>query len=210
MPQELIKAIEFICCIGGILCVLAILSIATYPEMCRAWDRFGGRSKVILTPLVVSLCLYGGGKAIIGKIIFDYADYETRYIFNNGSFVTNDWVHIAYSKSVLLPDSANIFVDRVEVQYTNAEDIASHFLPTYSNTVGAAGLDFNIPFDYATNFNWHIYTDYVPGPASHTNGVALILWQTSKPGVATNVIVPTRTGIYIDALKVAPNLGGAE
>lgn len=152
---------------------------------------------------VVLATLYGGAKHT-ATVTYPRTDPETWYLMDSGSYVTNDAVHIAYTKNLVVPNSANIFIEGLELCYTNQSDWAEHSFLAYSNTLGNATSPFDMPFHAATNFNWVVYTDWAPGPATHTNGVAFVAWQigASKP---TNDLAMVRTGVYADALKLAPN-----
>ena len=120
-----------------------------------------------------------------------------------GSAVSNDCVYVRFVRSPLLSSSANIFMDGMDVAYTNDEDWAEHSFPAYSNRLDA--LDFNgFDFQYpnATNYNWAVYTDWTPSPIIHTNGVAFVMWQQ---GNATNRLTMYRTSVYTNAVRLAPN-----
>ena len=144
--------------------------------------------------------LWAGGKA---KVIFPRVDPEVWYLMDGGSAVSNDVVSVRFVRNPILPVSANIFMDGMDVAYTNDEDWATHSFPAYSNRIDQLSENgFDFPFQNATNYNWSVYTDWTPSPIIHTNGVAFVMWQQ---GNATNHIVTYRTGVYADARKLAPN-----
>ena len=144
--------------------------------------------------------LWAGGKA---KVVFPRVDPEVWYLMDGGSAVSNDCVYVRFVRNPILPPTANIFMDGMDVAYTNDEDWATHSFPAYSNRIDQlSGNGFDFPFANATNYNWSVYTDWTPSPIIHTNGVAFVMWQQ---GNATNHIVTYRTGVYADARKLAPN-----
>ena len=144
--------------------------------------------------------LWAGGK---GRVMFPRTDPEAWYLVDAGSAVSNDCVYVRFVRNPILPSTANIFMDGMDVAYTNDEDWATHSFPAYSNRLDALAVDgFDFPYPNATNYNWSVYTDWTPSPIIHTNGVAFVMWQT---GNATNHIVTYRTGVYADSRKLAPN-----
>ena len=83
---------------------------------------------------------------------------------------------------------------------------------TFSNVTGISALPrndgmltmSNVPFAGAISNDFQFFTTYTPGPVVHTNGVAVIMWQKSING-GSDRVVPIRTGIYADGLRVAPS-----
>ena len=144
--------------------------------------------------------LWAGGKA---KVIFPRVDPEVWYLMDGGSAVSNDVVSVRFVRNPILPVSANIFMDGMDVAYTNEEDWATHSFPAYSNRIDALEINgFDFPFQNATNYNWSVYTDWTPSPIIHTNGVAFVMWMQ---GNATNRLTMYRTSVYTNAVRLAPN-----
>lgn len=143
--------------------------------------------------------LWAGGK---GGVRFPRTDPEVWYLMDGGSAVSNGCVYVRFVRNPILPPTANIFMDGMDVAYTNDEDWATHSFPAYSNRIDQLeenGFDF--PYPNATNYNWAVYTDWTPSPTIHTNGVAFVMWQTAN---STNSMVTYRTGIYTNAVRIAP------
>ncbi len=161
-------------------------------------------NRVVFFIGVVLATLYGGSKGFVGRVTYPRTDPETWYLLDNGSYVTNDAVHVAFVKNLIVPNSANIFVEGLDHSYTNQGDWAEHSVLAYSNTLGNVSASFDVPWPAATNFNWIVYTDWAPGPTTHTNGVAYAMWQRSIDG-STNELATVKTGIYIDAMRVSPS-----
>lgn len=157
--------------------------------------------KIVCAFFVAVAVFYAGGKG--GSVRFPRTDPEVWYLMDTGSVVSNDSVHVRFARNLIVPGSANVFMDGMDVAYTNDSDWAVYSFPAYSNRFDALTIDgFDFPFQAATNFNWIVYTDYVPGPIVHTNGVAFVVWQTAN---STNRLVTYRTGIYAGAARLAPN-----
>lgn len=91
------------------------------------------------------------------------------YIYDGGSYATNDTVHVELARRVMeLPiDDCDVIAFMRERALTNAEDFV--MLPTYK--FGDYPMDFTV--SNATNYNYWFYLDYVPPSPVHTNGV----WQ---------------------------------
>lgn len=145
--------------------------------------------------------LWAGGKA---RVVFPRTDPEAWYLMDGGSAVTNDVVSVRFVRNPILPPTASVFMDGMDVAYTNDEDWATHSFPAYSNRLDQLeenGFDF--PFPNATNYNWSVYTDWTPTPIVHTNGVAFVLWQ--QAGGNGRRLTVYRTGVYADQSRLAPN-----
>ena len=200
--QNVVMAIALV---GAAGLTFTLLFAAIWPYLAAAWDAMGRQNirRVFLLGATMAT-LYGGAKHIIGKITYPRTDPETWYLLDNGSYVTNDAVHVAFARNPILPASANIFIEGLELSYTNANDWAEHSFLAYSNTLGNVSSPFDLSFPAATNYNWIAYTDWTPPPTTHTNGVAYAAWQRSIDG-ATNRIATVKTGIYIDSLRVSPD-----
>ena len=128
-------------------------------------------------------------------VYFPYTDAEQRYLYDAGSVVSNDSVHVNFTASVVLPSSAPIYLD-----YSDGTNTASW--TTYTNATLATfprPLDFE--FSNAISNVWMCYTTWTPGPSVHTNGVAQIMWQLPTSG-ATDVCAMLNTAIYTNQTKV--------
>lgn len=129
-------------------------------------------------------------------IRFPATDPEQQYLYDIDSVVSNDFVHLNFAPSVVLPSSAMIYLDYFPNADTNSPAI------TYTNATLATfprPLDFDFP--NAISNTWFCYTTWTPGPSVHTNGVALIFWQLPTSG-ATNICAMLNTGIHTNDTKV--------
>ena len=185
-----------------------VLAMSAYVLLPRIWSVASAlldwlnrnEAKRFLTLGLILLAGYAGSKGFVaGRVYFPFTDPETRYLVDHGSYVTNDCVHLDFSR-FLLPDSAMLYVDACPVASTNA---TADIFSVWEGTVGEFGAPRDLLYDAATNFNWYVYTDWTPGPAFHTNGVLQLIGRQDMAG--KGFFVPSRTGIYEDGRKIAPS-----
>lgn len=183
-------------------CALAAMAMTfvvalTWPQIRIAYARANPAARCVFLVSVALMTLYGGSKGT-GRIVYPTTDPEVRYLLDNGSYVTNDAVRVAFTRNVLVPSTANFYLDRCEIKYTNEAEIVAHIVNAYSNTFDRMTVPFDFAFAAATNHNWYAYTDWTPSPIVHTNGVAIVNWLI---GGKTNHLALVRTGIYTNAAK---------
>lgn len=151
----------WICAIG--LLALACVGLASLVgHMLRAARRNlpPGTTVVIVIGTIIGV-IYGGSK---GRVTVD-----DPYITDNGSYVTNDYIHVSIAKrTTILPDTTEILVYYRPIDSTNAEDWVE-FTPRLT----FADFPHDFPLAYATNYNALVGASYTPEPTVHTNGV----WQ---------------------------------
>ena len=148
---------------------------------------------------------FAGAKHIVGHITYPYTDIATRYLTDSGSYVTNDYVHVSFTRNPIVPASAWFFLDACPLSVTNLAEIAANTSSIYSNTFAAISVPFDVPYEAATNYNWFAYTDWSPSPTVHTNGVAFVIWRFRATNELEAVVLPYRTGIYADGRRIAPD-----
>jgi len=166
------------------------------------WIRRHGLQAMWLFPFVIGFAFYGATKSDIGTITYPQTEEGRDYLADAGSYVTNDAVHVAFTRDIIVPATANFFLYCLERRFTNQTDWTDHSIQAYSNTFDRMVVPFDFSYPAATNFNWMGFTDWTPSSSVHTNGVALIGWQIGK---ATNDIVIYRTGVYTNGVRIAPN-----
>jgi len=198
------KYVILICLAGIAVTLTPVVLWFIWPYIKRSWDAVGSRSAKAVVLLAMGLAALFGGTKGTGTISYPRTDPDTWYLIDNGSFVTNSYVRINFQRNVLVPNTANFFVDGLDRQYENLSDWATHSFNAYSNTFDRMTLPFDIPYANASNYDWIAYTDWTPPPVIHTNGVAYVAWQIGV-GKATNDLAMTRTGVYTNAVRVAPN-----
>ncbi len=134
--------------------------MTAFGDIRALWRRLGPAGRLALVAAVAAATIYGGGKA--GSVYVD-----DPYIEDAGSYLTNDFVHVAIAKRTpLLPDDAEILVYARELASTNAADwvrLTPHL--TY------ADHPHNYALQNATNHNVLVAASYIPAPTVHTNGV---------------------------------------
>jgi hypothetical protein len=182
----------------GMFAALALNALA--PALARAWDKARASGIVGVFSLAVALAVfYAGGKSSVGSVTYPYTDVEQRYLFDAGSYVTNDFVHVNFTRSLLLPESADLVGAYRSAESTNDADWVEFMWTTFA----AFTVPTNIPFAGAISNNFVFFTTWTPGPSAHTNGIAVIMWQRATNNPAA--IAPIRTGIYLDTERLAPS-----
>ena len=164
------------------------------------WIKRHKVDALIVAPFV--LCMIFTGSTKHGSVTYPYTDVEMRYLIDAGSYVTNDYVHVAFTKSPVVPDSADFLGFYRPTDSTNDLDWVQ-FLDT---TFAAFHSPSNIPFAGAISNDFQFFTTYTPGPVVHTNGVAVVNWQQNfeRDG---RYLAMIRTGVYTNAVRIAPNPG---
>ena len=204
------EAQEFWSFIGGFAAV-GVLCCAAIVMLPRIWAVVAGvldhlnkqQAQRFMLLGAILLAGYAGTKGFVGgRVSYPFTDPETRYLVDRGSFVTNDWVHVDFTR-FLVPDSAMLYVDACPISSTNVNADAFN---VWEGTMGAFNAPRDIPYAAATNFNWYVYTDWTPGPAVHTNGVLQMLWRKWQEESEKNrgFFVPSRTGIYDNGRRLTP------
>ena len=203
---------EIVNCIMDV-CLYALAAIITY---CALWFFFKHITPIIvwvrkhnlralfLAPFVFACIICGATKARVGTVTYPYTDPESRYLIGGDSYTTNDYVHLQFTKSAVVPNTAWLWVEGCPISITNQSEWADNSILAYSNQFANIVTPFDIYYPSATNYNWIVYTDWTPGPVTHTNGVAYVAWRIGV-GKMTNDIAITRTGVYTNDVRVAPN-----
>lgn len=138
------------------------------PRAERVCDRLA--KWLLLAPFAVGMFIHGATK----PVRFPPTEAGVQYLVDRGSYVTNDFVHLDWTRRIV-PDDAALVVERRPVASTNAADWAS-FLET---TFAAFSVPTNLPCAGATNWAWQVFADWTPPPAVQTNGVLHALWGVS-------------------------------
>lgn len=206
MTYEIYQGVVMAVAIAGAAgLALLLVGAALWPFLSQAWDMMGQkRIRRVFLLGVAMATLYGGAKHVVGKITYPRTDPEVWYLLDNGSYVTNDAVHVAFSRNLIVPASASFYLYGLELSYTNQADWAEHSFCAYSNTFARISQPFDLPHPAATNLNWIAFTDWTPPPVTHTNGVAYVAWQIGFDK-SMNELVPYRTGVYTNGVRVAPS-----
>lgn len=149
------------------------------------------RRQGVMFVLIAAGFLYAAAtKPSYHAISFPRTDPDQQYLYDSGSYVSNDVVRLSFEPSVVLPQSAMIYLDYIPNSDTNSPAI------TYTNATLATfprPLDFTFPNAFSNA--WFCYTTWTPGPSVHTNGIAQINWQLPTSG-ATNICAMLNTAVY--------------
>ncbi len=201
MYEIMQRALELICAVavGAIVTAGAAYWIAKTITPAIQRMKQTGWAIVLALPLVVSLIYIGSTKN--GSVSYPYTDVEKRYLIDTGSYVTNDYIHVSFSRSVIVPDEADLQIWYRPAGSTNDAEWAQLLNTTFTTF----SCPSNVPFAGAHTNDIQIFTTWSPGPAAHTNGVAQVLWKKRSINDENMAASPFRTGIYMDGERVAPN-----
>ena len=190
-----------VACLVAIAVAVGAAIAAVYLAPIVRWIRRHKGEAALVAPLVVGLVFYGGSK---GYVTFPFTDIERRYLFDAGSYVTNDYVHVAFT-ALMLPPTATIYAySRPHGSTNDAEFVERMVASLVELSTPSNVYERDIYFEGAEDSDVMVFTDYTPGPVAHTNGVAVVFWQ--KPSInATNRAAMVRTGLWIDGKRYAPD-----
>ena len=175
----LMQSVLMYACVAALLVIAAVVILADMGKAAmRAKRRLRGAVSIV-GALAVACVLF----ARKGTVTVD-----DPYIRNDGSYLTNDLVHVSLAKRTpLLPDDTEILVYARQVDSTDVADwvrLEPHL--TFADH----------PHDYAlnnaTNHDVMIAANYSPAPTVHTNGV----WQMKGfyiPGTGKAAFPNTKT-----------------
>ena len=196
------RVIMYVClAVLGVIAACAILAaFVKYVTPIVVWVKRHNLQAMFLAPYVFGMVYYGSTKGFVGRVTYPYTDVETRYLSDAGSYVTNDYVHVAFSKSPVVPDSAEFFGYARPVGSTNDLDWVCMLETTFADFHSPS----NVPYANAISNDFQFFTTYTPGPVMHTNGVAVVTWQRDFVG-DERYLAMIRTGVYKNGIRVAPN-----
>lgn len=180
------RALVIICLVGLVACLAALAAVFLAPMLRRFRWPFAIAA--------AGLMFYAGAKH--GGIITFPDIGGVHYLVDNGSFVTNDYVHIDYT-AVVIPPAANLYVYRRVIASTNDSDWVEHL----ASTVGSFAPPQDLAFPAATNYNWMVFSDWTPGPSVETNGVWHAYWGLDRK--RREKLIPVRTAIRVDGTIIA-------
>lgn len=132
-------------------------------------------------------------------IAFLQTDPEVKYLIDNGSWVSNDVVHLEFSTR-LLPPSAMLYLDYIPK--TEPQDSLNYSTYLFGSVDTIPNV-VEFMFEGAISNRWVFYTTYTPGPNVHTNGVAVAEFIRAKK--YDNVAVPKRSTIWENGERIYPS-----
>ena len=118
--------------------------------------------------------LYGGAK-LCYNINIPRTDADVSYLFDNGSYVTNNHAYISFT-AIGLPADARVLVAYAPPGASNETQVVVVVDMSLSEWV--ARYDCKLRYEWDTSwgdaaweYRWYLYTTWVKPPSVHTNGV---------------------------------------
>ena len=182
--------LTLVCFVALAVCLFALAVLRAIPELTDAIRRFCGMdnfSKVVCGVCIVGAVLYGGSKGV--NVRWDDG------LRDNGTLITNDTVAVRWTYSGI-PGASSVFIDYREAGTTNnwlnlAETLASaqEWTGTLAN---------------ATNYDYWVYSTYVPPVPVHTNGVWVGQAYETKAKVGAAAFLFLNGKVVADGRTIAP------
>lgn len=166
------------------------------------WIKAHKVDALLVAPFVLCMVWTGSTKSGIGRVTYPFTDVEMRYLYDAGSYVTNDYVHVEFTKSAVVPDSADFLGYFRPIGSTNDAEWVCFLDTTFAQFHSPS----NVPFAGAITNDFQFFTTYTPGPVVHTNGVAVVNWQRNFEQDG-RYLATVRTGVYTNGFRIAPNPG---
>jgi hypothetical protein len=194
--KDLLLSIQGGILLGALFGLGVIVLAVVLTEVLGAWKIWRERRKAVaLSLLAVAAIIVGGTKP--SHVNFPRTDPEVAYLIDNGSYVSNNVVHVDFN-TFLIPGDAPITLAYWPNESTNEADFVELF--TYNLSAWPRPLDFE--FENAISNRWYCYTTWTPGPAAHTNGVFQQVWMSDRR--ENRNAIPIRTIIIEDGEQIAP------
>lgn len=151
------------------------------------WER------VFLTCLSIPFIIYGSTKPSGGYKTPVFCD---EFIINTGSYATNDTFHAKWGFSAEVSPNSTLFsAFRVRGSTNEWEDLGS---------APILKMEEEWYIENATNYEYMLYTDWVPKPTVHTNGVYVFYVERPLVNPSSNKYLCVRAFINVKGRKVAP------
>ena len=153
--------------------------------------------KVALAVCVCGIAYHGMTKAYTSRVNFPRTDMEAAYLIDNGSYVSNNLVHVDFT-TFLIPATAPITLAYWPNESTNEADIVEYI----TEVLSAWPRPLDLEFENAISNRWYCYTTWTPGPAAHTNGVWQQSGMTDRRSNKDTILI--RTLVLEDGEQIAP------
>lgn len=198
--------------IGACLLAFAVILSAVVYSLARyAWSKLKGRFRgghALAMLAFAAVCTWAAQKVVNRVDIVVINSDPTRPTLTANSSrididVTNEtqMAYLNFNIHPMVAANANYYLDYRKKGQTNASDWVN-FAAFHVNAEYPLPREIPIPWELqSTNYNWVVYTDWVPGPAIVTNGVWHAYW-----GMSTNRIniIPVNTAIMFDDERITP------
>lgn len=178
------------CFVALAVCLFALAVLCAIPELTDAIRRFCGMdnlSKVVCGVCIVGAVLYGGSKGV--NVRWDDG------LRDNGTLITNDTVAVRWTYSGI-PGASSVFIDYREAGTTNNW---LNLAETLANAQEWTGTLAN-----ATNYDYWVYSTYVPPVPVHTNGVWVGQAYETKAKVGAAAFLILNGKVVADGRTIAP------
>ncbi len=199
------NTVMYLCLAGAVLCLITLFAVAVGEPLWEAAKRRlrrVSRIQALLVGAIVTGFIQYGSTKNAGRVEYPYTDVETRYLIDAGSYVTTNLVHIAFTKSSLVPDTADIQCWSRPIG-TNEVNWVEVF---YYEHISEMPNPLDVVWEGAQTNIFQVFTTWTPGPTVHTNGIAVIEWQKDFNG-STNRAAMIRTSVYANERRLAPSAG---
>lgn len=147
-------------CVNLLLAILGIsFAVAVFLplwEQVRRFASVGAIEKALCLAFIVGMVMYGSTKHAPVSVKWDTG------LADNGSLITNDTVTVRWTYSGI-PAESSVFIDYREAGSTNGWRNLGE--------TPASALVFTQTLANATNYDYWVYSTYVPPVPVHTNGV---------------------------------------
>ena len=129
-------------------------------------------------PIFLVMCtvatFYGGAK-FYRSLNIPRTDADMQYLYDNGSYVTNDHAYVAFT-AIGLPADARILVAYAPPDASNETQVVVVMDMPLSEWMSRYDCKLRYEWDTsrgdaAWEYRWYLYTTWVRLPSVHTNGV---------------------------------------
>lgn len=188
-----------------VFCILlAVWALAVF--VLRSFRVMKFRGGLGLMVAAVVLTLWGGVKpqSSLGRLIFYQTDPEIKWLTDNGSYVSNDVVHIEFEPHAQLPSTAILQMWNCPTNQTGEFSFWAQY--GADMTLAECPRVFDIAFPDAMAYAWMMMTTYVRPSQVVTNGVMHINYiRPQKAEIAiTNAVlaVPIHTAVITNGVRL--------
>ena len=179
-----------IACIAMIgLIVASVILVLSGNALSKLRNLFG-ESKiqgVIASVAIIGAVMYGGSKGVSVR-------WDTG-LRDNGTLITNDTVAVRWTYSGI-PSASSVFIDYREAGSTNEWD-------SLGETVASA-LEWTGILANATNYEYWVYSTYIPPVPVHTNGVWVGQTYETKARVGAKAFLILNGKVQEHGRTIAP------
>ena len=184
------NALMVACFVGLAVCLFALAVFRAMPfmtELVRKWIGLDRLGRFVCAACIFGAVMYGGSKGV-------YIRWDTG-LSDNGSEITNDTVSVRWAYSGI-PSASSIFIDYREAGSTNEWQNLAESL--------AFALEWTGTLANATNYEYWVYSTYVPPVPVHTNGVWVGQTYETKARVGAKAFLILNGKVQEHGRTIAP------